>query len=115
MSIQFLNRSLALPASPAQVNAVSGPQDEWQMIDAERGTFRSVLEHLRPQCAIEIGVYRAGSLGVLAAHATKVYALDIDPSCAEKYASKFPNTEFIIGSSVQTLPALLRRLQASGA
>jgi hypothetical protein len=115
MSTQFFDRSLSLPASAAQVHAVSSAHDEWQMNDAERATLRSVLEWIRPQCAIEVGVYRAGSLGILAARATKVFALDIDPSCAENYAPRFPNVEFIIGSSVETLPALLQRLQASGA
>ena len=114
MPAQFLDRAIRLPATPSQVAATRGPHDEWQMTDAERGTFNSVLRSLRPLCAIEVGVYRAGSLGIVASHATKVYALDIDPSCAERYAAKFPNVEFIIGSSVTTLPALLRQLQARG-
>ena len=114
MPRQFLNRRIQLPATPVEVEALLGDHDEWQMTDAERGTLRSVLSSLSPACAIEVGVYRAGSLGIMAAQAAKVYALDIDPSCAERYASSFPNVEFVIGSSQQTLPTLLRQLQARG-
>ncbi len=84
------------------------------MTDAERATLHSLLTTLKPQCAIEVGVYRAGSLAILAAHCQKVYALDIDPSCESAYASRFPNVVFITGSSAETLPKLINRMQASG-
>jgi hypothetical protein len=42
-----------------------------------------------------------------------VYALDIDPSCRTNLKEKFPNVEFIVGRSQETLPPLLKRLQKS--
>ncbi|MEX2162819.1 MAG: class I SAM-dependent methyltransferase [Sulfuricaulis sp.] len=88
--------------------------DEWLMTDAERATLHSLLTTLKPQCAIEVGVYKAGSLAILAAHSRKVYALDKDPACESAYASRFPNVEFITGLSQNTLPRLIDRIQASG-
>jgi hypothetical protein len=114
MSVQFVDRSIRLPSTPEQTRqCLTGDHDDWQMLDSERSTLLAVLSSLKPACAIEVGVYRAGSLGVLAAHCAKVYALDIDPQCAVRYASRFPNVEFVTGPSAQTLPALIERLQAS--
>jgi hypothetical protein len=114
MSVQFVDRSIRLPSTPEQTRqCLTGDHDDWQMLDSERSTLLAVLSSLKPACAIEVGVYRAGSLGVLAAHCAKVYALDIDPQCAARYASRFANVEFVTGPSAQTLPALIERLQAS--
>lgn len=116
MAIQFLNRSLHLPFNSAEIALRLGEahDDEWLMTDAERATLHSLLSTLKPECAIEVGVYRAGSLAILASHSRKVYALDKDPACESAYASRFPNVEFITGSSEETLPKLIDRLQASG-
>ena len=115
MTVQYIDRSIRLPSTAAQArDCLSGLHDQWQMLDSERAMLLALLSRLKPQCAIEVGVYRAGSLGVLAPHAAKVYALDIDPGCAASYADRFPNVEFITGPSGTTLPALLDRLQASG-
>jgi hypothetical protein len=114
MTVQFVDRSIRLPSTPEQTRqCLSRDHDDWQMLDSERSTLSAVLSSLKAACAIEVGVYRAGSLGLLAANCAKVYALDIDPQCAAMYASRFPNVEFIIGPSAQTLPALIGRLQAS--
>jgi hypothetical protein len=83
------------------------------MIDAERSAFLALLSILKPQCAIEVGVYKAGSLAILARHCRKVYAIDIDPACAESYSANFPNVTFITGASQDTLPALIDRLQTT--
>jgi len=115
MAFQFLNRSLHLPINSTEIALrLSEADDEWLMTDAERATLHSLLTTLKPQCAIEVGVYRAGSLAILASHSRKVYALDKNPACESEYASRFPNVEFITGSSEETLPKLIDRLQASG-
>jgi len=115
MAFQFLNRSLHLPLSSAEIaQRLSGVHDEWLMTDAERATLHSLLTTLKPQCAIEVGVYRAGSLAILSALSQKVYALDKDPACESAYASRFPNVEFITGLSQDTLPNLIDRMQSSG-
>src|SRR4030095_5239183 len=104
-----------LPTTPAQMRqCVEGPHDDWEMLDAERAMLAALLNHVRPKVAIEIGVYKAGSLGVLASNAEHVYALDIDPSCERRYAGQFPNVTFITAKSRETLPALIDELQASG-
>lgn len=115
MAFQFLNRSVQLPLTAADIaQRLSGDHDEWLMTDAERATLHSLLTTLKPQCAIEVGVYKAGSLAMLSALCQKVYALDIDPACESAYASRFPNVEFITGSSTETLPKLIDRMQISG-
>lgn len=114
MAFQHLDRSIHLPTSSHEIaQRLSGVHDQWLMTDAERATINSLLATLKPQVAIEVGVYRAGSLALLAAHCQKVYALDIDPYCAATYASRFPNVEFITGPSEETLPALIERIQAA--
>ncbi|MFY9269043.1 MAG: class I SAM-dependent methyltransferase [Candidatus Manganitrophaceae bacterium] len=115
MAFEFFDRLIRLPANAAQfAQRISGVHDNWLMTDAERGTLRALMSTLKPQCAIEVGVYRAGSLAILAEFCQKVYALDIDPYCQSTYASQFPNVEFITGSSQDTLPGLIDRLQATG-
>ena len=86
----------------------------WMMSPAEQTALVYLLENLRPQVAIEIGTRFGGSLQVLSKYCGKVYSLDIDPEVPERLAGKHTNVEFIIGSSSQTLPALLARLQAEG-
>jgi cephalosporin hydroxylase len=81
------------------------------MIDAERCAFLAIMTKLKPRCAIDVGVYRAGSLAVLASYSDKVYAIDIDPACVELYGTKFPNVTFITGTSQDILPELLERIQ----
>ena len=115
MAFQFLDRTITLPRDSADIaGRVSGVHDEWLMTDAERGTLDSLLSKLKPQCATEVGVYRAGSLAILSAHSRKVYALDIDPACETMYAGRFPNVEFITGPSQDTLPKLIERIETSG-
>jgi cephalosporin hydroxylase len=113
MAFQFLNRSARLPATGAEVAArFDAKGDDWWMTDAERLALVGLLADLRPECAIEVGVYRAGSLSVLSRFGKKVYALDIDPECEALFRGKFDNVEFITGDAAQTLPVLLARIQA---
>jgi 23S rRNA U2552 (ribose-2'-O)-methylase RlmE/FtsJ len=114
VAIQFINRSVRLPSTADQIEArLTGGPDGWSMTDAERSALSILAQKLKPQCAIDIGVYRGGSLSILATHSEKVYALDIDPTCAS-HTSQFPNVEFIAGWSKDTLPLLLEKVQGEG-
>lgn len=115
MAIQYYSATHGLPATPSQIDTLSAAAgDDWLMTDAERSALETLLATLRPECAIEVGTYRAGSLRVLAKHAKRVYSIDIDPSCAQRYGAEFSNVEFIIGQSRDVFPALLRRLEDEG-
>jgi hypothetical protein len=115
MAFQFFDRSIRLPTTAAEIaHRISGAHDQWLMTDAERGTLRSLLSMLKPKRAIEVGVYRAGSLAIIAEFCEKVYALDVDPYCQATYAGQLPNVEFITGPSGETLPRLIDHLQATG-
>jgi hypothetical protein len=83
----------------------------WKMTVAERFILLGLLDHLRPSCAIEVGTAGGGSLQVLSAAAGKVYSLDIDPTTPDRLRG-FPNVEFRIGDSRETLPRLLDELRA---
>ena len=113
MSVQFLSRDIRLPATAQELDSRL-EFDHWMMTDAERSSLTALLHRLRPQCAIEIGTYRAGSLAVVSRYADKVYSLDIDPSCKTDFADQFANVEFITGRSQQTLPDTLQRIRESG-
>ena len=83
----------------------------WQMNPAEQAMLIYLLERLRPKIAIEIGTRFGGSLQVIAQYSERVYSLDIDPEVTERLKGRFPNVEYVIGPSDQTLPALIDRLQ----
>jgi hypothetical protein len=85
-----------------------------QMSDAERCTTIMLLDKIRPECAIEVGTADGGSLSMIAKYAKKVYSLDIDPRCSERFAPHFDNVEFVVGDSAITLPNILSVIQASG-
>ncbi len=84
--------------------------DPWQMEYQERLALVTLLERLRPPVAIEIGTHFGGSLTVMAAYAQKAYSLDIDPTCESRLGTRFPNVEFLPGSSRHTLGPLIHRL-----
>jgi hypothetical protein len=81
------------------------------MTDAERCTLIMLLNELRPVCSIEIGTFKGGSLSVLSKFSRKVYTLDIDPTCCERFSKEFSNVEFITGPSKKTFPPLLKQIQ----
>jgi hypothetical protein len=88
--VQYINRKIQLATSSSTTYACwDGPHDDWQMLDSERAALSTIVSWLRPKCAIEVGVYRAGSLSVIAAHSEKVYALDIDPGCEAAIVTGF--------------------------
>lgn len=87
---------------------------QWQMSWAERCALIVLLQELKPQCAIEVGTAQGGSLSVLAEYCQKVYSLDIDPLCKQRLQKNFPNVEFVIGNSEETLPSLIELLKKRG-
>jgi hypothetical protein len=113
MAFQFLNRQARLPATASEVAQRFRAHDDWWMTDAERLALTGLLTDLRPECAIEVGVYRAGSLSVLARFSKKTYALDIDPTCEALFRDQFPNVEFVTGDAAQTLPQVLHRIASA--
>ena len=113
MSVQFLDRNIRLPTSPEQIRS-RFEFDHWIMTDAERSSLTVLLQELRPQCAIEIGTYRGGSLSFLSKYSRHVYSIDIDPLCRNTFAGQFSNVEFIVGSSLTTLPAVLETIRERG-
>lgn len=113
MAYQFTDRETHLPATASELRR-RFEDDHWWMTDAERLALYGLLSELRPACAIEVGVYRAGSLGVLSRFCGKVYALDVDPDCKTLFSDKFANVEFVTGDSRITLPHVLQRIEAAG-
>ncbi|MEX0777518.1 MAG: CmcI family methyltransferase [Phycisphaeraceae bacterium] len=111
------NAGQGLVAAPFLAQVIGGDAGDvrqWLMSPAEQMAMIYLLDHLRPKVAIEIGTRFGGSLQVLAKYARQVYSLDIDPEVPARLAGRFDNVEFIIGSSRDTLPALLQRLEAQG-
>jgi hypothetical protein len=82
----------------------------WSMENCERLAMMALLGWLKPACSIEIGTREGGSLAVIAANSGKVFTLDMDPDC-QKAAQPFPNAEFIVGSSQEKLPGVLRTIE----
>ncbi|WP_027147198.1 glycosyltransferase [Methylobacter marinus] len=82
---------------------------EWQMNDSERLGLAAVLQRLNPNCAIEIGTYRGGSLSLISQYVDNVFSIDIDPSIPEKF-NQFDNVSFFTGSSHVIMPMLLQEL-----
>ena len=113
MAVQFLDGSIKLPTSSAEIGS-RFDHDQWLMTDAERSALSALLSELRPECAIEIGTYRAGSLKIISKFCKQVYTLDIDPGFRDTYKERFPDVQFIVGDSGETLPPLLEKIQRSG-
>ena len=112
MALQFLDRGIKLPASSTEIRS-RFDHDKWLMTDAERSALSALLSELRPESAIEIGTYRAGSLGIISKFCKQVYTLDIDSSIRDMYQDRFPNVQFIVGDSDEKLPPLLEKIQRS--
>jgi hypothetical protein len=113
MAFEYIDRNAQLPATASDISDRLAEHDGWEMTDAERLTLTGLLTKLRPECSIEVGIYHAGSLSVLSRYSKKVYALDIDPACEAQFHDKFHNVEFVTGDSRQTLPEVLRQIEAA--
>jgi cephalosporin hydroxylase len=113
MAFEYIDRNTHLPTTSSGISGLLTVHDAWEMTDAERLALTGLLAKLRPECAIEVGVYRAGSLSVLSQYCKKVYALDIDPTCEAQFHDKFHNVEFVTGDSRLTLPQVLAQIEAA--
>jgi len=87
--------------------------ENWQMNHSERMALTALLMRHKPQCSIEIGTYKGGSLSLIYQLSRCVYSLDIDPSIPEKFGY-FKNVTFLTGSSTISLPLLLKALDSEG-
>jgi len=85
----------------------------WQMSNADRLAISGILARQKPRVSIEIGCYKGGSLQVISHYSTNVHSLDIDQGIAA-LGNQFPNVEFHIGSSRDTLPVLVDHLNQTG-
>lgn len=113
MAYQFLSRQIELPKAPEEISN-RYTHDQWLMTDAERSALAALLSKLQPECAIEVGTYKGGSLGLLAKYCKKVYTLDIDPSFRDEHGHQYANVEFVVGDSRETLPQLIKKIENSG-
>jgi hypothetical protein len=108
----MLNDFAQLPQSLKEILFVDEHEPQtWQMTSAERATLFFLLSQINPQCSIEIGSAKGGSLTVLSQFSQIVYSLDINPHCKARLGPRFSNVEFITGDSRATLVPLLHRLQ----
>jgi Methyltransferase domain len=80
---------------------------------ADRVALEGVLADLQPSLAIEIGVYRAGSLERISRHSERVHAFDLEARPVLT-ADRFPNVTFHFGSSHDLLAPLLGELAGAG-
>ena len=83
----------------------------WQMNESERTALTALLCQLKPQCAIEIGTYKGGSLSLLSQQCKVVFSIDIDAAIPNKF-SYFKNVSFLTGMSTEILPVLQEELAA---
>jgi hypothetical protein len=108
---QRSHTELTMRSSPNEPTfLLEGTPLHWQMTRCERYAFIALLDIARPEVAIEIGTYKGGSLQVMARRAQKVYSLDINSSCKEELASRFPNVDFHAGDSKQLIPEVLKTI-----
>src|SRR5690242_21748356 len=68
---------------------------DWLMSPSERVALIFLLEHLRPNIAIEIGTKNGGSLQVLSKFCNRVYSIDIDPEVPKRLEGRFDNVEYL--------------------
>lgn len=104
------NQPGSIAAHYGQVFSID-PSIEWQMEYCEQMALVSLTKMLEPECVIEIGSKYGGSLQVFSRFAQRVICLDIDETCEERLGPKYPNAEFVVGPSQETLPPLLAKLQ----
>lgn len=105
------------PAALADYAKLIGidPAIEWQMESSEQLALLSLLQNMKPECAIEVGSRWGGSMQILSRFAKRVISVDIDDTCQARLGPKYPNAEFVTGDSAVTLPVLMKKLQAENA
>ena len=83
----------------------------WQMTRCEKFAFASLLEHIKPEVAIEIGTHKGGSLEIISRNAGNVHSIDISADCRELLSSHFSNVEFHTGRSAELIPVILKEIK----
>ncbi|KOF03984.1 hypothetical protein OB69_02980 [Roseivirga seohaensis subsp. aquiponti] len=106
-----INKDNGLPfISSFQVN----PDLVWQMSRSEKYALIGLLEHLKPNCSVEIGTFQGGSLQVISEFSEKVYSIDISPEPKRTLQPLFDNVEFIVDQSVNVLHDLFKKIEEAG-
>jgi hypothetical protein len=83
------------------------------MLIPERIALTGLLARLRPQRALEVGVFHGGSLSLIAQFCERVWALDIDPEVPHRFHLP-SNVDLRIGDPTDLLPNMLNELDAAG-
>lgn len=83
--------------------------EHWQMNNSERMALTTILSRHNPQCSIEIGTYKGGSLSLLSQFSKMVFSINKDPTASQRF-SFFKNVTFLTGLSQVSLPLLLKSL-----
>src|SRR5205823_14273277 len=96
----MLNNHAQLPQSLIEILFVDEREPQiWQMTSAERATLFFLLSQINPQCSIEIGSAKGGSLAVLSQFSQIVYSRDINPTCKIRISPPFSTVQFSAGVS----------------
>lgn len=82
---------------------------DWHMQLSERVALLHALARFKPDISIEIGTFLGGSLRPISAASHQVYTFDID----DRTLPGMPNVEFVTGSSSETLPPIVEKINAS--
>jgi hypothetical protein len=90
------------------------PALDWQMSRAEKYCLIDLMNHLKPEVAIEIGTYKGGSLQVIQHFSKEVYSIDISPAPKKFLEPKFPHVHFIVGEGDKLVHDLFARIDQEG-
>jgi len=77
-----------------------------EMSYGEQAALTGILSALKPRLALELGTFRGGSLGPIAAYSGEVHTFDLVSHVTES----LPNVTYHIGDSRITLPRVLSEL-----
>jgi hypothetical protein len=86
----------------------------WQMSRAEKYCLINLLQHLKPETAIEIGTFMGGSLQVLNDYVKNIYSIDISSAPKSFLENQYGKVDFRVGDSSKILPDLLQEIESKG-
>lgn len=72
---------------------------------AESLALASLLAHIKPRHAVEIGTMEGGSLDIISHFSERVESIDINPDCA-KLSGRYNNVRFHTGKSSDIAPSV---------
>ncbi len=84
------------------------------MTRCEKYAFKSLLEYIKPEVALEIGTYQGGSLQIISKFAEKVYSIDISTEYQDLLSNSFDNVIFNYGDSKKLVGKILKEIEESG-